>query len=133
MSEDFKTYLEKIKFERYFKKLKHKIGRKTVIIYGTGTLFRYIQEHYDLCSLNVIGISDMKFSELQEGEKFLGYNIIPKTKIAEYKPDYVLVATLSYIGIIEDFILNYFDGTKTKVFPLARIPLWSLIKEIWSK
>lgn len=133
MAEDFKTHLDKIGFEKYLKKLKNKIKDKKVIIYGAGTYFQYILENYDIKSLNIIGISDLKFSKEQEGQDFLGYKIIPKEKIIEYNPDFVIVATLRYMGIIEDFVLNLFEGTKIKVYPLARIPLLQAIKSIWSK
>ena len=52
--------------------------------------------------------------------------------MTSYKPDVVLVATLKYLGITEDFEINVFNKTKTKIYPLARIPLADLIKEIWS-
>lgn len=133
MDGDLKKHLEHIKFEKYLTKLNKKFKNKTVIVYGSGALFQYIQEHYDLSKLNIIGISDMKFSPEQEGQDFLGYRIIPKNKMKEYNPDVVLVATLQYLGIIEDFEINIFDKTKTKVYPLARIPLADLIREIWSK
>lgn len=133
MGGDLKEHLEHIKFEKYLSKLNQKLKNKTVIIYGSGSLFQYIKEHYDLSKLNIIGISDMKFSQEQEGQDFSGYKIIPKNKMKDYNPDVVLVATLQYLGIIEDFEINVFDKTKTKVYPLARIPLWDLIREIWSK
>ena len=74
----------------------------------------------------------MKFNDDDEGKSFFFFFMIPKNKIKEYKPDYVIVATLKYIGIIEDFEINHFDKTKIKVLPLARIPLLDLIKEIWN-
>lgn len=132
MSGDLKKYLEHIKFEKYLDKLNKKLKNKTVIIYGSGSLFQYIQKNYDLSKLNIIGVSDMKFNSKQEGEDFLGYKIIPKDKMTSYKPDVVLVATLKYLGITEDFEINVFNKTKTKIYPLARIPLADLIKEIWS-
>lgn len=132
MSGDLKEYLEHIKFEKYLDKLNKKLKNKTVIIYGSGSLFQYIQKNYDLSKLNIIGVSDMKFNSKQEGEDFLGYKIIPKDKMTSYKPDVVLVATLKYLGITEDFEINVFNKTKTKIYPLARIPLADLIKEIWS-
>lgn len=131
MADDFDTYLKKIHFEKYIKKLSKKLANKNVIIYGCGTFFRYIKDHYDLSNLNIIGISDMKFADEQEGEEYLGYKIIPKSKILSYAPDYVLVAMLEYIRIVEDFQINVFDKTKTKVYPLARIPLIQMIKKIW--
>lgn len=130
---DFKTHLEKIKFDKYLKKLKKKIGNKSVIIYGSGSFFRFIKDNYDLSFPNIIGISDMKFTAEQEGEECLGYKIIPKDRMKDYNPDYVLVATLEYIEIIEGFVMNIFKNTNTKVYPLARIPLIDLIKEIWNR
>ena len=132
MSGDLKEYLEHIKFEKYLDKLNKKLKNKTVIIYGSGSLFQYIKKNYDLSKLNIIGVSDMKFNSKQEGEDFLGYKIIPKDKMTSYKPDVVLVATLKYLGITEDFEINVFNKTKTEIYPLARIPLADLIKEIWS-
>lgn len=131
MAADFKTNLENIGFEKYLKKLVKKLAGKKVVIYGTGTFFQYIQKNYDLSGLNIIGVSDMKFSNEQEGQDFLGYKIIPKSRIAEYPVDCVLVATLQYLSIVEDFCLNVFNKTKIKVYPLARIPLSQMIKHIW--
>lgn len=131
MSEDFKTHLENIKFEKNLDKLKKKLKNKTSIIYGTGSFFKYINENYDLSKLNIIGISDMKFDDNDEGKDFLGYKMVPKNKIVSYKPDYVIVATLKYISIVEDFELNILNKTKIKVLPLAKIPLLQLIKDIW--
>lgn len=133
MSEDFGLHLKNIGFEKYLKKLKNKTKNKKVVIYGAGTYFKYILEHYDLSFLDIIGISDIRFKENEEGQDFLGYKIIPKSKIVEYNPDIVLVSTIRYMGIIEDFVLNLFDDTKIKVYPLARIPLFQMIKTIWSE
>lgn len=133
MPEDFKTHLENIGFEKYLNKLKKKLKNKTSIIYGTGSFFKYINENYNLSGLNIIGISDMKFDENDEGNDFLGYKKIPKNKIIEYNPNYVLVATLKYISIIEDFEINILNKTKIKTLPLARLPFIELVKEIWDK
>ena len=133
MQEDFKTHLKNINFEKSLKKLKKKLKNKTSIVYGAGSFFKYINEKYDLSMLNIVGISDMKFDEKDENQEFLGYKKIPKNKIIDYKPDYVLVATLKYIGIVEDFEINILDKTKIKVLPLAKLPFIDLIKEIWCK
>ncbi len=132
MAEEFKEYLENIKFDKYLIKLKSKFKNKKIIIYGAGALFQYINKHYDLSEFNIIGISDAKFLMEHEGQDFDGYKIIPKEKMKEYNPDIVLIATQKYISIVEDFALNIFKNSKTKVFPLARISFWKLLKEIWS-
>lgn len=133
MTEDFKTHLEHINFKKYLKNLENKIGQKTVIFYGSGSFFKYIKDNFDLSNFNVIGISDMKFSDEDEGKECLGYKIIPKDKIVEYNPDFVLIGTIKYTGILENFVVNVFNNTKIKVYPLARIPLIDLIKEIWKR
>ena len=133
MISKMKEYFVSVDFDKYFKELIKKTKDKSVIIYGSGILFQYVTENYDLSLLNIIGISDMKFLENQEGNDYLGYKIIPKTKIINYKPDIILVATLHYIEIIEDFELNYFKNTKTRVYPLVKKKLFDLIKEIWER
>lgn len=133
MAEDFSAYLASVDFEKYLRNLKRKLKDKRVIIYGSGSLFMYIKDNYDISDFNIIGISDMKFSDDQEGEEYLGYKVIPKLKMADYNPDYVIVATQNYIGIVEDFECNYFDKTKIKVKPLVKMPLLMLLKKIWSR
>ena len=83
MSEYFKKYLKNIKFEKNLRDLKKKLKDKKIIIYGTGLLFQYINENFDLSELNILGVSDIKFSVEQDGEKYLGYNVIPKSLIGE--------------------------------------------------
>ena len=133
MAIDFQTHLDNIDFEKYLDRLKKKIGNSKVIIYGSGSFFQYIIEKYDLSNLNILGVSDIKFLEEQEGETCSGYKIIPKNKIKLYNPDYVLVATLEYTGIVENFRLNIFNNSHTKIYPLARMSFWDFIKEIWRK
>lgn len=128
MPEDFKTYLEKSNFEKYFEKLKKKIGNKKVILYGTGSLFQYIKKQYDFYPLNIIGISDLKYT-IENKEDF-GYKTIPKDLILKYKPDYVIVCIQNYLEAIEDLTLNTFKNKNIKVYPLVRFPLIQLIKTI---
>ena len=131
MVDYFETYLRKNKFNKSFKKLKSMVKDKKVIIYGTGTFFQYINNHYNLRELNIIGVSDMKYSLKQEGEDDFGYKIIPKSSISKYKPDYVLVATENYLNIVEDLEMKYFINTNTSVLPLVPKSLLNLIKKIW--
>lgn len=132
MAEDFETYLKKIKFSKHFKKLNSKLKNKTIIVYGSGSLFIYIKENFDLSNLNIIGISDMKFTPEQEGDDYLGYKIIPKNKIVDYKPDYVLIATQNYVPLIESFVCRELKDTDINVAALAKKPLFTVLKEIWS-
>lgn len=133
MAKDFESYLESLNFNKQLKNLNKRLKNKRIILYGAGSLFQYIKENYDFTEINIIGISDKKFSDEQEGEIYLGYKIIPFSKITNYNADYVLIATQNYIGIVKNFVCNVFNKTKTKVKPLVKIPLLTLIKEIWSR
>jgi len=128
---DLEFYLKEINFDKQFKKLTKKLKNKKVIIYGSGSLFQLIQEKYDLSKLNIIGISDRKYTPTDEGNEDLGYKIIPMVKMPDYSPDYVLVSTLNYIDIIDNFESVLFKGEKTKIRPLAQKGFWTSIKEIW--
>lgn len=123
--------LEDVKFEKQLKKLNKKLKNKTVIIYGAGTFFEKALKNYDLSNLNIIGISDSKFAPQEEGEIYLGYKVIPINKIAEYKPDYVLIATLKFMNILNNFRNETFQKTKIKILPLVDRPLLDLVKELF--
>lgn len=124
-------YLKSVKFEKQLEKLKKKLKNKTVVIYGTGLLFQRIKENYDLSVLNIMGVSDLKYTEDQEGTEAFGYKVIPLDKIAEYKPDYVLISTLKFLSIMENFQNNVFKGTKIRILPLVDKPFLTLLKEIF--
>lgn len=124
-------YLESVKFEKQLVKHNKKLKNKTIVIYGTGILFQKILKNYDLSNLNIIGVSDRRFTLEQEGEDCLGYKIIPLDKINEYEPDCVLIATLKFLGILDNFRNNIFKNTKTKVLPLVDKPFLTLLKEIF--
>lgn len=124
-------YLKSVKFEKQLEKLKKKLKNKTVVIYGTGLLFQRIKENYDLSDLNIIGVSDLKYTEDQEGTEAFGYKVIPLDKIAEYKPDYILISTVKFLGIMKNFCTNVFKGMNIKILPLVDKPFLTLLKEIF--
>ena len=131
MDTDFGSYLKEIKFEKHLKKLVSKLKNKKIIIYGAGSLFLYIKDNYDLSGLNIIGISDMKFREEDEGQVYQGYKIIQKDKIVNSNPDFVLIAVQNYLGLLENFMCNVFKDTKIKVGVLVKKPFWTVMKDIW--
>ena len=131
MSDYFKKYLKNIKFEKSFRKLKKKLKDKKIVIYGTGLLFQYINENFDLSELNILGVSDIKFSVEQDGEKYLGYNVIPKTLIPKYNPDYVVVASENYMTLMEELHLEFIEYDSIKFLPLAKKSMIEIIKIIW--
>ena len=123
--------LEEFKFKKQLVKLNKKLKNKTVVIYGTGLLFQKIKENYDLSNLNIIGVSDRKYTTEEEGRESFGYKIIPLEKIVDYKPDYILISTLKFLGIKDDLKNNVIKGKKKKVLPLVNKPFLTLLKEIF--
>ena len=126
-------HLKNCKFDKYLKKLNKKLKNKTILVYGAGSLFQYIQKNYDLSQLNIIAISDGKYLPEQKGQNDLGYTIIPKDDLENFDIDIVLLGLQNYIGVLCDFSSGIYRNKKTKILPLVRIPLWKSLKDIWFK
>lgn len=124
-------YVEKFNFAKNLKKLKRKLKKKSVVIYGAGVFFQAIKKHFDISDINIIGISDRRFEGHKEDEEFLGYKAYAPSELRELNPDYVLVATKMYIKIIEDLYFETLKDTKIKIKPLLKKDFITLIKEIW--
>ena len=131
MSTDLEYYLKEINFDKQYKKLLRKYKNKKLVVYGAGQLFETIKEKYDLSKLDIIAVSDGKYTASDIGQEFLGYKKVPLDKIAELKPDYIFVSTLKYLSIIENFEDNVFKNTKIKIRPLAPKGFWQTLKDIW--
>ena len=125
-------YLKKIGFEKHLKKITKKLKDKKIVLYGAGTFFKVIYDNYDLSGLNIIGISDKKFEDHEENEEFCGYKVVAPEEIKDLNPDYVLVGTLKFVRIIENFYAGLFEGSKIKIKPLIRKPFLELWKEFRS-
>ena len=128
---DLEKFLKDINFEKQLTRLKKRLRGKTVVIYGTGSLFQLILSKYDLSGLNIVAISDGKYTPEDNGKEFCGYKTVPLTEISSLNPDYIIVATLSYTDIIYNFETVFFKNTKIKILPLAQKPFLTLLKEIW--
>ncbi len=124
-------YLYKFDFDKTLPKLIKKLEGKSVLIYGAGVFFELMKKYFDLSGLNIVGISDKRFTEHEENEEWEGYKAYAPEEIKELNPDYVLVATKYYINIIEDLYYNLLKDTKIKIKPLMKKPFWTLVKEIW--
>ena len=130
-SEYFK-YLEKIKFEKHIKRLEKKLKNKKVIIYGTGNLFQYIYENYDLSKINIIGISDKKYETCPCDDFFNDkFTICAPDKIDELNPDYILVGTLYFVKIIDILENQVVKNKKIKIKPLLNKPFMEIFNEVW--
>ncbi len=115
MNEHFELYLEKTNFTQYLKELNTKLSSKSILLYGAGTFFEYINENFDLNKFNIIGISDRRFSDDEEGTTFLNYKVIPVSKIENYNPNTIIVTTIKNKKIISSLKENL---SNIEVFPL---------------
>ena len=127
------NFLMKNKFNKTLPKLLKKVKNKKVILYGAGAFLELIKKYFDISVLNVIGISDKRFSSNNEETEYLGYKTIPPEQIKEINPDYVIVATKYYISIIEDLHYNLLKKSKIKIKPLVEKSFITLFKEIQGK
>lgn len=128
---EFIEYLETINTEKHLKKLSKKLKNKKVVIYGAGVFFQTIKEYYDLSKLNIIALSDRKFSQHEQDATFSDYKVCSPDEIKGLNPDYVLVATRFFINIIESLEETILRKTGIKIRPLIRKPFMELLKEIW--
>lgn len=132
MDKDFHLeYLETVNFSKQLGKLNKKLKNKSIVIYGTGIFFEVLKNNYDLSPLNIIAVSDRKFTNHEQDEEFLGYKVCAPEEIASLNPDCVLVATINIVKIMESLENTVLKGTKIKLMPLVRKPFKDIWNEIW--
>ena len=117
------------KFEKQLNRLIKKMRHKSVLIYGAGLFFKSVKENYDIEKLNIIGICDKRYQLNEEGNIDMGYPIVPYEKILDYKPDYILIATMKTYNIYQSFKTKKIKDAKIKVLPLVEKPFFDLLKE----
>jgi len=123
-------YALKYGFERYFKSLNKKLKNKKVMIYGTGIFFKILYEYFDFSKINIIGVVDKKYKNINEDKEFLGYKTFKPENIVSENPDYLLVATKKFIPIFENLYFGYLDKTKIKIIPILKKNIFNLLSEM---
>ena len=123
-------YLEQFNFEKRLEKLKKHLKGKKIILYGAGVFAQAIMTYYDLSGLDIIGISDRKFSHNDVNE-FYGYKTYAPEDIVNAKPDYVLVMNKFFVNLIDDLDRNLLRNTKIRLKPIVKKPFMVLWKEIF--
>ena len=124
-------HLLECNFEKYLDKLVLELDGKPVIVYGTGSMFQLIQENYDLSKLNIIGISDGKYSVNDDGKEDLGYKIISKENIKSHNVDVVLLGVKNYENLQTSFKENLLLNDSVQILPLVKKSLLVQIKEFF--
>lgn len=89
-------------FNDYFTNLLKGFGNKKVLIYGAGYAFQELEKRFDLTKLNIVAISDIKFTE--NGE-YHGLKSIPPSAINDYNVDVILM-TLIYPAKALEYLQN---------------------------
>ena len=124
-------YLYEHRFDKTLPQLVKKLKNKKVVLYGAGAYLQLIMKCFDLSQLDIIGISDKKFDEHEENETFNGLKVYSIDEVESLKPDYIIVATKFYTGIIEDLYYNKLRNTNIKIKPLVKKGFFELLREIW--
>ena len=99
-------YFKYVKEQKYINKLVKKYKNKKVLIYGAGTIGEVIFENYDISGLNIIAVSDKKFTKECS---YKGYKAIPVENIKEYKPDVIIFTLYSSKKALESIKELYSD------------------------
>ncbi len=123
------NYLYKHKFDKTLPKLVKDMKGKKVILYGAGVFLELIKKYFDLSDLNITGVCDKRFNKHAEGETFLGWRVFSVDEAAELNPDYILISTKMYVGLIRSLEPSVLKDKKFR--PLLKKSFITLIQEAW--
>lgn len=82
-------------FQNKLDNIAKKYKNKKVILYGTGKVCDLILRNFDISKINIVAVSDRKYTD--ETQIYEGFKTIPPEKIAENKPDIVLITLQDYL------------------------------------
>ncbi|OLA93978.1 MAG: hypothetical protein BHW64_05690 [Candidatus Melainabacteria bacterium LEY3_CP_29_8] len=88
----WQEYLTFVNEQRYIDKLAKKYNNKKILIYGTGTIAEHIFDNYDLSKLNIIAVSDKKYTIRST---YKGYLAVSPDEIKDLNPDIILFTLYS--------------------------------------
>ena len=86
---------------------------KRTKVYGAGTIGDVIFDNYEIVGLNIIAVSDKKFTKECS---YKGYKAIPVEKIKEYKPDVIIFTLYSNKKALESIKELYSDFKYTSIW-----------------
>jgi len=93
-------FLNKIDVQKRIDELADLFKGKKILLYGAGKLFQKVYCEFDFSKLNIIGISDIKFTE-DNNEDFMGIKCISPSKISETDYDIILTTVLSPAKVVK--------------------------------
>ena len=86
--------------QKYIDKLAKKYKNKKILIYGAGTIAEHIFDDYDLSKLNIIAVSDKKYTSRST---YKGYPAVNPDEIKNLNPDVILFTLYNFKPLIKDF------------------------------
>lgn len=98
--EDYLALFKKGKLKKHINYLRDEYKGKKVLLYGAGLLFEALCSYYDFSDINIIAVTDKRFSEEIE---LNGFRAVPPSMIKELKPDVIMV-TLLNVYVAEDYL-----------------------------
>ena len=120
---NFAEYLETYDAQKKIDKLSKRYKNKKVAIYGAGQFAQILFEKYDLSSLNIVAVADMKFKD-ENKRKFFGLNCIPSDDLGIVDCDVILIANFDYaffLTQLDDKILYRTKNENVEVRPLIKL------------
>lgn len=85
-------------FEEYVNCLMDDLAGKKVLIYGAGQAFEELNKRFDFKRMNVVAVSDLKFTDKTE---FQGFKAIPPASIPECDFDVILMTLIYPVKALE--------------------------------
>jgi len=128
---DLEKYLTDINFKKQLQCLNRKLKNKRIVIYGSGQLFQTICKYYDVSKLNIVAVTDGKYSTQNKEQSVCGYSTILVEEIEELKPDFILVAILNYTDIVYNLENIVYKNKPVKIMPMVQKNFFTILKEIW--
>ena len=126
------NYLQKINFKKQLAQLTKETYGKKIVLYGAGAFLQLAHKVYDFSKLNIIGISDKKFSNHSENETFLGYKVYSPDEIKNINPDIIIVTAKNYNHTIKLVYNGVIKDSNAKYMPLVKSKSASLIVQYFT-
>lgn len=117
VEEKYSKFLKEIDFDSRYEKLLEELKDKKIILYGAGEFFEFLNKRYDFNKLNIIGISDKRFT--RQDKEFLGYKAIKVSNIINEEPDVVLLTLFNYEPVMSYLKTNFFEETDIRLVPIC--------------
>ena len=116
--------LKNVNVQKQINKLAQKLKNKRIIIYGAGNYAKYIMNNFDLSKLNIIAISDKKFSHTTKTNEL--YKTIAPSEIKNENFDEIFTLLQNDYNAkqeLEDEILIFTKYINKDVKPLIKTEL----------